>query len=155
MPVDETYGKTFITGELNVKFSNLLKPDTKFGDGDHNITVVVSDALKAELDRSVKQFKAKKANGIKDADGETTLRCKSTLEISKGNTKFPCIGPDAAPTDDVPFGGDTVKLKLTPRLVTKYNTVTFYLQGVQIVNKVPRKPRSNEFTAINMDALPF
>ena len=44
---ETTIPKSFTTGELEVKWSHLHKPDVFFGTpGDHNISVVITDELK-------------------------------------------------------------------------------------------------------------
>lgn len=129
--------KSIITKTLEVKWSNLLKPDTAFGDGsaNHNITVVLTPELESTLSAIAKEHGAKKINGMYEKDGVRTIKFKSKTHVDKGS--FPCQDSTGNYTDVVPFGGDTVRLKLAPALITKgaSKSMSFYLNGVQIVVK--------------------
>jgi len=109
--------KNIITNTLDVKWSNLLKPDTMFGDGsaNHNITVVYTPELETVLMGIAKENGAKKINGLYEKDGVKTIKFKSKTHIDKG--AFPCQDSTGQYTDVVPFGGDTVRLKLAPALM--------------------------------------
>lgn len=125
----------FITEVLDCKWSNLLKPDTAFGDGsaNHNITVVLTEGLQTSLDKILKQSGAKKINGIYAKEGVTYLKTKSRLHVEAG--KFPCVDAKATSVDVVPFGGDKVKLMLAPAVVSRDNSLSLYLNGIQIIEK--------------------
>jgi hypothetical protein len=58
----------FVTEVLEVKWSNLLKPDTAFGEAsaNHNITVILDKNLEKQLADILKKSGAKKINGIMD-----------------------------------------------------------------------------------------
>ena len=131
------------TATLTVKWSNLLKPDVAFGEAsaNHNITVVVDNELKAQLDNILKQSKSNKINGLKEQDGVLTLKAKSKISIDKG--RYPCVDSMSNPTDAVPFGGDTVRLKLQPCLLARDNSVSFYLNGIQIITKELKNTTTN------------
>lgn len=144
--------KNIVTSKLDVKWSNLMKPDTMFGDnsGNHNITVVLTPEFEAQLSAIAKENGAKKINGTYEKDGLKTIKFKSKTHIDKG--AFPCQDSTGAWTNSVPFGGDIVRLKLAPALVVKgtNKSMSFYLNGVQIVQKNSADPASkvNGFDAV-------
>ena len=125
----------FVTEVSEVKWSNLLKPDTAFGEAsaNHNITILLDKTLEKKLAELLKQSGAKKINGIMEKDGIKTLKAKSRVFVEQG--KFPCVDSQAAETDAVPFGGDKVRLKLAPAVVSRDNSLSLYLNGIQIVEK--------------------
>lgn len=125
----------FVTEVLEVKWSNLLKPDTAFGEAsaNHNITVILDKNLEKQLADILKKSGAKKINGIMEKDGVKTLKAKSRVHVEQG--KFPCVDSAAQETDAVPFGGDKVRLKLAPAVVARDNSLSVYLNGIQIVEK--------------------
>lgn len=125
----------FVTEVLEVKWSNLLKPDTAFGEAsaNHNITVILDKNLEKQLADMLKKSGAKKINGIMEKDGVKTLKAKSRVYVEQG--KFPCVDSAAQETDAVPFGGDKVRLKLAPAVVARDNSLSVYLNGIQIVEK--------------------
>jgi hypothetical protein len=124
-----------ITETLEVKWSNLLKPDTAFGEAsaNHNITVLLDKNLEKQLAEVLKKSGAKKINGIYEKEGVKTLKAKSRVHIENG--KFPCVDSAANPTDVVAFGGDKVRLRLVPAVVSRDNSLSLYLNGIQIVEK--------------------
>jgi len=124
-----------VTGVLEVKWSNLLKPDNAFGEAtaNHNITVVLDKTLEKTLADMLKKSGAKKINGIYEKDGVKTFKAKSRVHIEAG--KFPCVDSNADATDAVAFGGDKVRLRLAPAVVARDNSLSLYLNGIQIVEK--------------------
>lgn len=137
-----------LTDVMMVKWSNLLKPDIAFGENsaNHNITIVVTPELQTVLDDILKSSKAKKVNGIRKLeDGTVTLKVKSKMALDKGH--YPCVDSNSEPTEVVPFGGDKVRLKLQPCVVARDNSLSLYLNGVQIVAKEARTS-SSTFTKI-------
>ena len=134
---ETTLPKTFVTDELEVKWSHLHKPDVFFGTpGDHNISVVITPELKKEMDAWKKSSGAKKINGqTQTEDGTDILKAKSKTYTAGENTKtsFPCVDAGAKETEDTPFGGDTVKLMIAPRLNDRDNSMSLWLSGCQIV----------------------
>ena len=128
-----------LTETLMVKWSNLLKPDVAFGEAsaNHNVTVVVTPSLKLLLDSLLKSSGAKKINGMKEVsstDGvEITLKVKSKVKLDM--IKYPCFDSASNDTDSVPFGGDTVRLKLQPCVLSRDNSLSLYLNGIQIITK--------------------
>jgi hypothetical protein len=125
----------FVTEVVEVKWSNLLKPDTAFGEAsaNHNITILLDKTLEKKLAELLKQSGAKKINGIMEKDGVKTFKAKSRMYVEQG--KFPCVDSAAQETDAVPFGGDKVCLKLAPAVVARDNSLSVYLNGIQIVEK--------------------
>jgi len=125
----------FVTETLECKWSNLLKPDTAFGEAsaNHNITVVLDKKLETKLQDILKKSGAKKINGIYEKEGAKFLKVKSRIHIEAG--KFPCVDSNAQETDVVAFGGDKVRLKLAPAIVARDKSLSFYLNGVQIVER--------------------
>jgi len=124
-----------VTSTLEVKWSNLLKPDNAFGEAtaNHNITVVMDKNLEKTLMEMLKKSGAKKINGIYEKDGVKTFKAKSRVHIEAG--KFPCVDSAAQATDAVAFGGDKVRLRLAPAVVARDNSLSLYLNGIQIVEK--------------------
>lgn len=125
----------FVTETLEVKWSNLLKPDTAFGEAsaNHNITVVMDKALEKQLTELLKKSGAKKINGMYEKDGVKTFKAKSRVHLEAG--KFPCVDANASATDAVAFGGDKVRLRLAPAIVSRDNSLSLYLNGIQIIEK--------------------
>ena len=134
---ETTLPKSYTTGELDVKWSHLHKPDVFFGTpGDHNVSVVITDELKKEMNSWMKSSGAKKINGqTQTEDGVNVLKVKSKLYTAGENTKtsFPCFDAGARETEDTPFGGDVVKLMIAPRLNDRDNSLSLWLSGCQIV----------------------
>jgi hypothetical protein len=131
-----------ITEPLMVRWSHLHAVDTKFGidAANHNITVVVDDELQKTLDEVVQSSQATKINGMRtDDEGVTTLKAKTKVFAKKNVHAFPCVDAGANTTEAVPFGGDTVKLRLAPILIDRDNSLSFFLNGVQIIEKNERE----------------
>ena len=131
----------FTTDTMQVAWSHLHKPDDKFGadTANHNITIVVDDELQKRLDAIVKESGAAKINGMRvDDEGRSLLKAKSKTLVKKGVAVFPCRDAAAERTDAVPFGGDKVRLRLAPALLTRDNSLSLYLNGVQIIEKNER-----------------
>jgi hypothetical protein len=133
---------------LETKWSNLLKPDVAFGEGsaNHNITVVVDAELQKTLDTILKTSGAKKINGLREVDNVVTFKAKSKVHVDSG--KFPCVDSLGQPTDIVPFGGDKVRLKLAPMVLTRDNSLSIYLNGIQVVEKNTTFTKGSDFAAV-------
>lgn len=130
--------KGIVTGQVEVKWSNLNKLDTRFSDeGVHNITVLLTKELEAHLNAVAKENGVKKINGIYEKDGIRAISFKSNQFAKKGMTKFPCQDATAQYTEEVPWATDVVRLRLGPFIVVKgaNKSMSFYLNGVQIVQK--------------------
>tara|TARA_R100001594_G_scaffold144691_1_gene194079 strand:+ start:417 stop:917 length:501 start_codon:yes stop_codon:yes gene_type:complete len=129
---------TFTTEVVDVVWSHLHAPDDKFGadSSNHNITILVDSALQKELDEIVKNTAATKINGMRvDDEGRTMLKVKSKSFVKKDVKVFPCRDAKANKTEAVPFGGDKVRLRLSPAVLTRDQSLSFYLNGVQIIEK--------------------
>lgn len=124
-----------VTETLEVKWSNLLKPDTNFGENsaNHNITVVVDNVLGKILADILKKSGAKKINGLSEKEGVKYVKFKSKTHVERG--KFPCVDALAKETDVVAFGGDKVRLNLQPMVLSRDNSLSLYLNGIQIIEK--------------------
>lgn len=156
------YGSTLLVGPATVRWSHLLKPDDRFGNPHHSLTVIVDDKIQAQLSKAVKELGGKKINGLKkDAEtGQNLMRFKNVLKARDGVTKFPCVDAQNNPTDIVPFGTDVVNMQVTPALLERDGSVSFYLGAVQLVkrNYQPTEggQRSNGFTAVEAaEEVPF
>jgi hypothetical protein len=139
----------FVTEVVDCRWSNLSKPDVEFGEAsaNHNITVVVDEPLNKKLQEILKKSGAKKINGLKEKDGVTTLKAKTKSHIEKGS--FPCFDSQAKPSEVVAMGGDRVKLRLQPVVLSRDKSLSLYLNGVQIVHKGERSGSSSGgFTSI-------
>ena len=127
--------KNIITPVLTVKWSNLIKPDDM--SGAHDVTVILTPELEALMQDAAKAAGIKKINGIKEKDGVRTAKFKSKLYVSKGN--FPCQDSTGGYTSVVPFGGDEVRLRVGPAVVSvgaaSNKSMSFFLNGVQIIGK--------------------
>ena len=139
----------FTTHTLEVKWAHLHAPDDKFGadSSNHNITVVVDDELQKKLDQLVQENGASKINGLRtDDDGLLTLKAKSKTFVKKDVRVFPCRDASANRTEAVPFGGDAVRLRLAPAVLTRDGSMSLYLNGVQIITKNAFEDNSFEAT---------
>ena len=82
------YGTTFNTPTSEVRWSHLMKPDDKFGNPHHSVTVVVTPELQKQLDSSLKDLNGAKINGMKiDDDGNNLIRFKNNLKAREGITR--------------------------------------------------------------------
>jgi len=158
----------FVTPNLDVIFSTLHKPDTEFGEdkANHNLTVVVTDELQALIDDLLSEAGVDRINGmgVDNRTGAKTLRVKTlTTCFDKEkklipNAAFPCVGPDARPTEMTAAGGDVVRLRLSPVINQKPRVaLSLYLDGCQIVEKNAEFGRGLETAAAfePVDDIPF
>jgi hypothetical protein len=131
--------KPFTTHTLPVKWAHLHKADTKFGDdsANHSCTVIVDEQLQKQLDQMLSESGAIKINGMNtnDETSETYLKAKSKIFVKRGRETFPCRDAGAQPTEAVAFGGDSVRLRLSPAVLSRDNSMSLYLNGVQIIEK--------------------
>lgn len=151
------YAKPFVTGNVTVKWSHLMAPDDKFGNPNHSVTVELTPELQKQLQSSVKELGGKKINGLKEQDGTKTIKFKNVLKAKEGIKTFPVLGPDTKPTDTVPFGSDVVRVKVTPALISRDNSVSFYMESIQLIER-NYVSGSSEFTAVKEEAsmdIPF
>ena len=68
-----------VTETLEVKWSNLNKPDVNFGvhSANHNITVVITPKLQKLLTELTKKSGAKKLNGMTEKDDVKYIKFKN------------------------------------------------------------------------------
>lgn len=131
----------FTTHTVDVVWSHLHAPDDKFGadSSNHNITVLIDDELQSKLDEISKESSATKINGMRvDDEGRSLLKVKSKAFVKKGVHAFPCRDAAANRTDAIPFGGDKVRLRLAPAILTRDGSMSLYLNGCQIIDKTVR-----------------
>jgi hypothetical protein len=139
----------FTTETLDVRWSHLHRPDDKFGadTANHNITVVVDDELQRKLEDLMQEHGGSKINGLRtDDDGNTLLKVKTKIHVKEGTQAFPCRDAADDETNAIPFGGDKVRLRLMPAVLTRDSSMSLYLSGCQIIEKNER-PRSSGFAA--------
>ena len=133
-----TKPSAFTTHTVDVVWSHLHAPDDKFGadSSNHNITILVDESLQKELDSVIKTTGATKINGMRvDDEGRSLLKVKSKAFVKKEVHTFPCRDAQSNRTDAVPFGGDKVRLRLSPAVLTRDQSLSFYLNGCQIIEK--------------------
>ena len=128
----------FITDNVKVTFSHLQRPDDKFGadTANFNITVVMTPELETKIKQIVKQSEAKKVNGVWENDeGTKLIKFKNRIMVKNGDASFGCVDARNQPTKAVAMGGDVVRLLLAPSLIQRDNSLSIYLDGVQIIEK--------------------
>jgi hypothetical protein len=133
--------KSFITGNLTVEFSNLKSADVKYKNPNHNVTVILTPDLNDKLKALAAELGATKINGLKkqtSEDGKTyeTIKFKSTLSVKEGPS-FQCFDAAAKATDSFPYRGDVIRCRVAPFVVDLDHSVSFALNGVQIIEKKP------------------
>ncbi len=128
----------FVTEKLTLGFSTLHKPDDKFGEdsANFNVSVDITPELQAQVKAAVQQTGAKKVNGVWENDeGVKRIKFKNRIMVKNGATKFPCVDSQNKPTDVTAASGDVVRLLLSPCLIKRDNSMSIYLDGVQIIEK--------------------
>lgn len=154
------YARSFVTDNVTVKWSHLMAPDDKFGNPNHSVTVELTPALNKQLQSAVKELGGKKINGLKDQDGTKTIKFKNVLKAKEGIRTFPVVGPNKEQNyEQIPFGSDVVRVKVTPALISRDNSVSFYMEAIQLVER-NYVPSGGDFTAtgdsgISDDEIPF
>ncbi len=130
------YGTSFTTAPAEVRWSHLMKPDDKFGNPHHSVTVVVTPELQKQLDSSLANLSGSKINGMKtDDEGTTLIRFKNNLMAREGITKFPILDSEDNDTTTIPFGTDKVRVRVTPALLDRDNSVSFYMDKIQLIER--------------------
>lgn len=145
------YGKNVTLATTTISWSHLHKPDTKFGNpGNYNVSIEVTPEIEQQLKDAISASGFGKVNGINGISKDKTVRDGGTGEERTGCTvlkvKTNCKDGDSgsygkiydatpALTEAVPFGGDKVRLSVTPCLVERDGKVSFYLNGCQIIEK--------------------
>ena len=124
----------FNTPSVKVSWANIADPDEYRGTVKHQIQVIVDDECMAALNTAAK---GSKINGLReDAEGNQILKAKSTVYTKEGETRFGRVFDSAGKETEVnPYRGDTVRLRLSP-FKLQDNSVSFFLNAVQIVEKV-------------------
>tara|TARA_R110002012_G_scaffold185500_1_gene352066 strand:- start:37 stop:543 length:507 start_codon:yes stop_codon:yes gene_type:complete len=139
----------FNTETLNVQWSHLHRPDDKFGAdaANHNITVVVDDELQMKLEDLKQEHGSDKINGLRtNDDGVTLLKVKTKLFVKDNIEAFPCRDASDDETNAIPFGGDKVRLRLKPAILTRDGSMSLYLNGCQIIEKGEGYSNSSGFS---------
>jgi hypothetical protein len=147
-PAKNKYAKPFVTGNVTVKWSHLMTPDDKFGNPNHSVTVELTTDLQKQLQSSVKELGGKKINGLKEVDGTKTIKFKNVIKAREGIKTFPVLGPDTKPTETIPFGSDVVRVKVTPALISRDNSVSFYMESIQLIERNYQGSANSEFSAV-------
>lgn len=133
-----TKQRAFTTETVDVIWSHLHAPDDKFGldSSNHNITVLVDDELQLKLDELLQESGTTKINGFRvDDEGRTLLKVKTKTFVKQNKKAFPCRDAATNETAATPYGGDKVKLRLSPAVITRDNSLSIYLNGCQIIEK--------------------
>ena len=127
----------FVTDKVTVNFAYLNKPDDKFGAdaANFNVTVPLTDSLAEQVKAAVKSTGAKKVNGVYEKDGEKFIKFKNRILVRDGAKSFPCVDSQNKATNATASGGDVVRLLLSPCLIKRDNSLSIYLDGVQIIEK--------------------
>ena len=127
----------FVTDRLTVNFAYLNKPDDKFGadTANFNVTVPLEDSLADQIKEAVAKTGAKKVNGVYEKDGQKFIKFKNRILVRDGARQFPCVDSQNNATTATASGGDVVRLLLSPSLIKRDNSLSIYLDGVQIIEK--------------------
>ena len=128
----------FITESTAVTFAYLNKPDDKFGadTANFNITLPLTPELQAQVKEAVTRLGAKKVNGVyEDKEGNKQIKFKNRILVRDGARQFPCVDSQNKPTQQTASGGDVVKVLVSPSLIKRDNSMSIYLDGVQIIEK--------------------
>jgi hypothetical protein len=127
----------FITPRVTVTFAYLNKPDDKFGEdtANFNVSVEMTDELAALVKKAAGDLGAKKVNGVSEYNGVKTIKFKNRYMVKEGIKAFPCVDAATNPTKATAAGGDVVILAVSPRKISRDDSMSIYLDGVQIVEK--------------------
>ncbi len=127
----------FITDRVTVDFAWLNKPDTKFGEdtANFNLSIEIDENTQEQLKSAVKKLGATKLNGVWEKDGKRMVKFKNRILVKNGATSFPCVDSQNKPTQMTASGGDVVRLLLSPKVISRDNSLSVYLEGVQIIEK--------------------
>jgi len=114
-----------------------MKPDDKFGNPHHSVTIIVDAELQGQLDSAMQELNGNKINGLKtDTEtGQKLIRFKNVLKAREGISQFPVLDSEDKLTDTIPFGTDKVRVKVTPSLIERDGSVSFYMDKIQLVER--------------------
>jgi len=131
------YGNSIVIGPATVRWSHLMTPDDKFGNPNHSVTVIINDDMNKQLESAAKALGGKKINGLKsDSEtGDRLMRFKNVLQARKGVKSFPVLDSNDQPTETIPFGTDVVRVKVTPALIERDKSVSFYMEKIQLIER--------------------
>ena len=131
------YGNSFVTESTTVRWSHLMKPDDKFGNPHHSVTVVVTPAIQEQLDNALQTLSGTKINGLKvDTEtGDSLIRFKNVLKAREGAMSFPILDSEDNTTDTIPFATDKVRVKVTPSLLSRDKSISFYMEKIQLIER--------------------
>lgn len=125
---------------VTVRFAWLHTPDVKF-DPNFSVTIPLSDEVKSQLSAAAKQLGGKKVNGVRTftdsqtGDEEKVVKFTNRILIEKEGAKsFGCVDAQRNPCDAA-MGGDVVNLALTAKRLDRDGSVSFFLDGVQVIEK--------------------
>ena len=122
-----------VISNASVIFSNLLKPDTKFG-AQHDVTIEVTKDLKKLFKEILAQTGAKKINGLSEYEGKEEIKLKNKIYAQGGTERFPnIVDTQKQHTDQVPFGGDVINVIVRPKQFE--DSVSIFLERIQLVEK--------------------
>tara|TARA_R110001606_G_scaffold393860_1_gene564226 strand:- start:2818 stop:3378 length:561 start_codon:yes stop_codon:yes gene_type:complete len=127
----------FITPKCTVTFAYLNKPDDKFGEdtANFNVSVEMTDELASLVKKAANDLGAKKVNGVSEYNGVKTIKFKNRYMVKEGIPSFPCVDATTKPTKATAASGDVVILAVSPRKISRDDSLSIYLDGVQIVEK--------------------
>ena len=122
-----------VISNASVIFSNLLKPDTKYG-AQHDVTIEVTKDLKKLFKEILAQTGAKKINGLSEYEVKEQIKLKNKIYAQEGTERFPnIVDTQKQHTDQVPFGGDVINVIVRPKHYE--DSVSIFLERIQLVEK--------------------
>lgn len=119
-----------ITNNLNVVWANLSRPDEFRGSKKHDISVVLTDELKAQLGEL--GFTSYTGSYVGKESGDTIIKVKTTDCIKRNVDQYDRIyDSQGQSTNYFPVGGDVVRLKIWVRDFE--GKASLFLNGVQVI----------------------
>lgn len=124
----------FVSPDVMVKYSDLLKPDVYKNSASHKVQVLINDEFMTLLQEKADEVGATKINGLRETDEGTVGSFKCRLYTKDGIDTFPEVyDSQGQKTKTVPFGGATVRLALSSYVLDD-NTVSFMLNKIQVID---------------------
>lgn len=140
---------TFTTPDVLVKYSDLLRPDVYKGTSSHKVQVMLDDEMMELLDKYREEVGAVKINGIRETEEGMIGSFKCRLYTKEGIDVFPEVyDSQGVKTKTVPFGGATVRLKLSSYVIQDDNTVSFMLNSIQVIDLGREEQGPANFTPV-------